>query len=285
MAEVKKVESQVKLEGEIQDDCGGSPGSDGINAEAASAKTTFVDEEDIVYRDGLPMEALNMLPAYIATNVNTMNEYVGIREAERLLKKSDGEVLKSSVSHLMKAAVLMVEHSRRTFDLNETSRKTQDELEGARTEIAVLRMEKAKTQEVLYRARREIDNLRREKSNALKRANRACQAKLKLKEELKQLKGLGIEVEKLREVVAAKEAEAVAAVESFKNSEEFEVLKQEYKRQGRVISLVQSRNELDRARAEIADLCREKASAVERASQVEQEMVKLKAELKKLCQQ
>ncbi|KAL2534513.1 Uncharacterized protein Adt_07864 [Abeliophyllum distichum] len=251
---LRKVGERRSVEG------GGTPGSDGINAEAASAKPKFVDEGDIVYRDELP--------AYITTTVNKMNESVGIREAERLLKKSDGEVLKLSVSHLMKAAVLMVEHNRRTFDLTETSRKTQDELEGSRKEIAVLRMEMAETQE----------------------------AKFKLKEDLKQLKGLGIEVEKLRIVVAAKEAEAVAAVESFKNSEEFEVLKQEYKRQGRVISLMQSRNELDRARAEIADLCREKASAVERssqveqemvklkvASQVEQEMVKLKAKLKKNC--
>ncbi|KAL2534514.1 Uncharacterized protein Adt_07865 [Abeliophyllum distichum] len=102
-----------------------------------------------------------MLPAYIASTVDTRNKFVGIRVAERLEKKSDGEILNSN------------------------------------------------------------------HENTSRSSSRAWQANAKLKEELKKLKGLGAEVEKLKAEVAGKETEATMAVKSFKNSDEFKVLREE----------------------------------------------------------
>ncbi|XP_022843636.1 uncharacterized protein LOC111367138 [Olea europaea var. sylvestris] len=241
------------------------------------------DEED------LSKEVLNMLSAYIASTVDTMNKYDGTREDERLVSKSDREVLNSSVSNLMKASVFIADYTHRMVDLNEANQKTKEELNDARkeivdlhkenekirqelddaqTEIVVLRREKKKIREAFDDARKEIVALCTEKeksweelggvqtelaiisaekekireemddaqieiaslcknyANTSRSANQAWQENAKLKDELKKLNGLSVEVEKLKAEVAAKETQSAMAIKAFKNSEEFEVLRE-----------------------------------------------------------
>lgn len=177
-------------------------------------------------------EAMKELPAYIASAVDTMNKSVGARKAARLREKSDDDILKSTVSHLMKTTVLMVEHADRMVYLNKASRKTMEELDVAREEIADLLREKAKMREELDAAQIEIDSHCRESVNAFQRARRARQASIRLKAELQMLKGLGAKGEKRKVYSVAKEAETSGAYNSFKQTEEFEIMKDELYMEG-----------------------------------------------------
>ncbi|CAI9765924.1 unnamed protein product [Fraxinus pennsylvanica] len=104
--------------------------------------------------------------------------------------------------------------------------KSWEELSGAQTELAIISREKEKIREEMNDAQIEIAALCRNYSNTSRSASRAWQENAKLQEELKKLKGLGAEVEKLKAEVATKETEASMAVKAFKNSEEFEVLRE-----------------------------------------------------------
>lgn len=205
-----------------------APSSKKQRTETRKTRAFETDEEDDVNE-----EAMKMLPAYLASTIDTMNKFVGIRKAERLRGKSDEDILKSSVSHLMKMTVLMVEHADRMVYLNKASRKTMEELDVAREEIADLLREKAKMREELDAAQIEIDAHCRESVNACQRASRARQASIRLKAELQMLKGFGAAKGEKRKVYSAvKEAETSKEINSFKQTEEFEILKDELYMEG-----------------------------------------------------
>ncbi|CAH9076268.1 unnamed protein product [Cuscuta epithymum] len=149
----------------------------------------------------------------------------------------------------------------------EPTEKIRGELDSVKKEINLLSQKKSEAIKCLQDAQTLITILRRDKENALKRANQAGHAKVKLQDEVTNLKA---DLDKLKTDLIVKGVEVVTAVESFKNSKEFADIKQEWD------DLL--RNELNEAHKEMCNLRKEKQDAINKVRKLEDEVVKLNKE-------